>query len=258
MDRGAVLAAYDEQVRKHPSNVERDKAVVRSVGGDDGWNGVTWSDVAEDRLDEVIAAQIDRFAGEWEWKHYSHDRPASLPVRLLAAGFTAEPAETLMVAEVAGLALGVPPPAGVELRAVTGPDEVDALVRVHDEVFGVDHTAFGRTLLARLASDPPTVAAVVAMAGRTPVSAGRVEFHDGTDFAGLWGGGTLAAWRGRGIFRSLVAHRARLAAERGVRYLQVDASAASRPILERLGFEVLATTTPFVMSNAADRLRRPR
>jgi hypothetical protein len=31
-----------------------------------------------------------------------------------------------------------------------------------------------------------------------------------------------------------------------VKYLQVDASAASRPILERLGFVPITTTTPYV------------
>jgi GNAT superfamily N-acetyltransferase len=77
-----------------------------------------------------------------------------------------------------------------------------------------------------------------------------VEFHHGTEFAGLWGGGTLPEWRGRGVFRALVAHRARLAADRGFRYLQVDATPDSRPILERLGFVVLATTTPFTHPGA--------
>ena len=92
---------------------------------------------------------------------------------------------------------------------------------------------------------------MVALAGRTPISAGRVEFHPGTDFASLWGGGTLPAWRGRGVFRSLVAHRAALAAARGFRYLQVDASPDSRPILKRLGFVELATTTPFTHPGGA-------
>jgi len=73
-----------------------------------------------------------------------------------------------------------------------------------------------------------------------------VEFHIGTEFASLWGGGTLPSWRGRGVFRSLVAHRAALAAARGFRYLQVDASPDSRPILTRLGFVELASTTPFM------------
>jgi GNAT superfamily N-acetyltransferase len=83
------------------------------------------------------------------------------------------------------------------------------------------------------------------MDGQTPVSAGRVEFPPGSDFAGIWGGGTLPHWRGRGIFRSLVAYRAALAADRGYRYLQVDASPDSSPILRRLGFTQLATTTPY-------------
>jgi hypothetical protein len=112
---------------------------------------------------------------------------------LRAAGFTAEPAEALMVAEIAELALDVAPPAGVELRPVTDPRGVDAVVRVHDEVFGDDHSALGRELLARLARRPPTVAAVVAIAGHTPISAGRVEFQSDTEFASLWGGGTLRA-----------------------------------------------------------------
>jgi GNAT superfamily N-acetyltransferase len=72
-----------------------------------------------------------------------------------------------------------------------------------------------------------------------------VEFSEGTDFASLWGGGTLPAWRGRGVFRSLVAYRADLARARGIRYLQVDATPESRPILKRLGFVELATTTPY-------------
>jgi GNAT superfamily N-acetyltransferase len=45
---------------------------------------------------------------------------------------------------------------------------------------------------------------------------------------------TLPAWRRRGIYRALVAHRAKLAAERGRRCIEVDASDDSRPILERL------------------------
>ncbi|MDX6313211.1 MAG: hypothetical protein QOF44_2675, partial [Streptomyces sp.] len=65
-------------------------------------------------------------------------------------------------------------------------------------------------------------------------------------FASLWGGGTVPAWRGRGIYRALVSHRAGIAAELGYRFLQVDASSQSRPILERLGFTALSTTTPYV------------
>jgi GNAT superfamily N-acetyltransferase len=58
----------------------------------------------------------------------------------------------------------------------------------------------------------------------------------------------MPAWRGRGIYKATVAYRANLARARGIRFVQVDASANSRPILERLGFVAVATTTPYVWS----------
>jgi GNAT superfamily N-acetyltransferase len=134
----------------------------------------------------------------------------------------------------------------VELVPVTDGRGVAALVGVHDEVFGGDHAAIGSAITAALAVQPRPVEAVIAVAGDTAISAGRVEFPDDSDFAGLWGGGTRPGWRGRGVFRSLVAYRARLARERGYRYLQVDASAESSPILQRLGFVELARTTPLI------------
>jgi GNAT superfamily N-acetyltransferase len=89
-------------------------------------------------------------------------------------------------------------------------------------------------------------AMVVAMAGNKPVCSARIEFLPGRQFATLWGGGTLPSWRGQGIYRALVAYRAELAAARDYRYLQVDASANSQPILKRLGFIALGRTTPYL------------
>jgi GNAT superfamily N-acetyltransferase len=79
---------------------------------------------------------------------------------------------------------------------------------------------------------------------------GWLEIRPGSQFAGLWGGATLAEWRGRGIYRALVARRAQLAAARGVRYLQVDASSDSSPILQRLGFQPLANHHPLRLDPA--------
>jgi len=83
------------------------------------------------------------------------------------------------------------------------------------------------------------------------VCAGWVRFVSGTDFATLWGGGTLPEWRRRGIYHALVAYRANLAAARGFRFLQVDASSESRPILQRMGFVAVATTTPYIWTPPA-------
>ncbi|MET8244413.1 GNAT family N-acetyltransferase [Streptomyces sp. NPDC005202] len=255
MDHAVVLALYDRDMRAgaRPDGpgvrVERAGSVVRQVGSEQDWNGILWSGLDEADADAAIAEQITYFTGlrrTFEWKLYGHDLPVDLEQRLRAAGFAAEREETLMAGEVAVLNLDAEPPEGVRLVTVTDAAGVDLVTGVHEKAFGTDGSRLRHRLLARLAADPDTVVAVVALAGGVPVSAARMELAPGTRFAGLWGGGTVEGWRGRGIYRALVAHRARFAADRGYRYLQVDASGQSRPILERLGFAPLTTTTPYV------------
>ncbi|MER6129610.1 GNAT family N-acetyltransferase [Streptomyces sp. NPDC001795] len=255
MDHAAVLALYDRDMRQGArpdgpgARIERVAGLVRQVGSAHGWNGVVWSDLDENTADAAIEEQVRYYAGlgrEFEWKLYGHDLPVDLGKRLRAAGFTAEPEETLMVAEVADLTLDVQAPEGIRILPVTDSAGVGLVADVHEKAFGTDGTRLRHQLLAQLAADADTVVAVVALAGDEPVSAARMELVAGTRFAGLWGGGTVAHWRGRGIYRALVAHRAKVAASRGYRYVQVDATAQSRPILARLGFEPLTTTTPYV------------
>ncbi|SEM39952.1 GNAT family N-acetyltransferase [Streptacidiphilus jiangxiensis] len=260
MDVDTTLALFDRQMRKEarpdpaPARVERTGEVVRQVGPGELWNGVLWSglDEAGTGADQAIARQVAEYRAQpgvesFEWKLYSHDRPADLGDRLAAAGFVADDTEALMVAEAADVAaLAAPLPEGVELLPVTDTAGVEPVAAVHDEAFAVGTGARIRArLLAQLAAAPESLVVLLAMAGDRPVCAARMDFAEGTDFAGLWGGGTVAEWRGRGIYRALVAHRARVAVERGYRYLFVDASDQSRPILARLGFVQLATTTPY-------------
>lgn len=254
MDHVEVLARFDRDVREGArpdgprARVERAGGVVRQTAPAHGWNGVVWSALDETDADTAIAEQIAHFTGAgraFEWKWYGHDLPVDLPRRLLAADFTPGPEETLMIGEIAGMRLGIEPPEGVRLVPVTDRAGVGLVADVHEKAFGADATWLRRRLLDRLAAGPDAVVAVVALAGDEPVSAARMELIPGTPFAGLWGGGTVKAWRGRGVYRALVAHRARLAADHGCRYLQVDASGLSRPILERLGFAPLTTTVPY-------------
>lgn len=255
MDHASVLALHDRDLREGArpdgpgARVERVGGVVRHVADGDGWNGVLWSDLDTADADAVIAEQIAYFTAlgrDFEWKLYGHDLPTDLGRRLAAAGFTPEPQETLMVGEITDLVLDARLPDGIRLLAATDPAGIDLVADVHAKAFGTDGSRLRARLLDQLAADPDTVVAVVALAGDEPVSAARMELVPGTPFAGLWGGGTVEAWRGRGIYRALVAHRARIAADRGYRYLQVDASDQSRPILERLGLAPLTATTPYV------------
>jgi GNAT superfamily N-acetyltransferase len=255
MDHAEALALYDREMREHArpdgpdARIERAAGVVRQVAGPLDWNGVLWSRLDTSDADAAIAEQVAFFSAlghEFEWKAYAHDRPADLGDRLLAAGFTAEPTETLMIGEAAEVDLSAREPDGIRVVPVTDARGIDLVVAVHEQAFGTDGSRLRHRMLAQLAATPDTILAVLALAGDEPVSAARMELVPGTGFAGLWGGGTLPAWRGRGIYRSLVAHRARAAMSRGYRYLQVDASDQSRPILERLGFAPLTTTTPYV------------
>jgi GNAT superfamily N-acetyltransferase len=140
-------------------------------------------------------------------------------------------------------------PEGVSLREVSDRADLDRIARLQEQVWGDDdHAWLAASLESEHAAGPDALSIFVAEAGEEVVSAAWVRFERRTEFATLWGGATLEAWRGRGIYRALVAHRANLAADRGLRYLEVDASDDSRPILERLGFVALTSTTPYVWS----------
>jgi len=258
-----VLRAYDAQLRAHVHDrlpdsvrVERDGPLLRTVGiGGRGW--VSYRDLGGidgAELDELIARQVRIFAerGEsFEWKLHGHDLPADLPERLRAAGFVPEEMETVVIAPVSAVATDATVPDGVALREVSDPVDLGRIAQMEQAVWREDHGWILDSLAEERAADPDGLRIFVAEAGGVVVCAGWIRFPSGTEFATLWGGATLPAWRGRGIYRALVAQRARVAAERGRRYLEVDASDDSRPILERLGFVAVTTTTPYVWSRPA-------
>ncbi|HEY2288761.1 MAG TPA: GNAT family N-acetyltransferase [Streptosporangiaceae bacterium] len=252
-----IRAAYDAQVRQR-AEPDQPGACVTAAGGvvrtlapaGQGPSRVTWSDLDAASADGVIAAQVAFFAarGEaFEWKLFDYDQPADLGTRLAAAGLLPEEEELIMAAPTAQVAAATagPPPDGVRVEQVHGAAGVDVLMEVSEQAFGADKSELRAALLATQAAWPDAVVLVAAFAGDKPVSAARAELLPGTDFAGLWGGGTLPDWRGRGLYRALVGLRAALAAERGYRYLQVDALPTSAPILSRLGFAALARSTPY-------------
>lgn len=222
MEPTGILELFDEQMRR--------RAAPDHLYVGKGWSAVLWR--PDDGEVEQLVARMRELPGHVEWKYYSHDGP-ELRERLLAAGLEPEDEETVVVAEAASIPS---PSAEVELRLAT-----DEFVELAERVFGRSH---GSGL-------PEVSVAVVAVVDGQPVSGGRVDFEDGVEFAGLYGGITLPEYRGRGLYRATVAKRAELARERGYRWLYSDALPTSRPILERLGFVPLTTTTPFVIPRAA-------
>lgn len=256
-----LLAAYDQQMRgappKPPAGVryEYDGPLLRIVGQHRGFvTGPPDLGVHGAELDRLIARQRDYFAGRAEaveWKTRGHDRPADLPGRLLAAGFVPEEPETVLIGPARELAAEPVLPDDVVLRQVTADADMRRIAVMESAVWGEDWRWLGDDLISRVTAAPGEIAVLAAEAGGEVVSAAWLVFRPGTEFAGLWGGSTLREWRGRGIYRALVAARAQLAVARGFRYLQVDASADSAPILRRLGFRAVTTTTPYVWTPPA-------
>ena len=260
-----LLSLYDAQLRAvvpdplpEGRRVERDGPVSRFTGYGNG-GGIEYrhlDGIEGAELDELIARQVNVFAdrGEaFEWKLHGHDRPADLSERLIAQGFVPEDLETVVIAPVAEVAGDVSLPDGVSVREVRERADLERIGAMEEAIWHDGRTGWlADSLQAEQVADPHAITIVVAEAASEFVCAGWVRFVSGTDFATLWGGGTLPGWRRRGIYRALVVHRANLAADRGVRYLQVDASSESRPILERSGFIAVTTTTPFVWTPPAD------
>lgn len=251
------LLAYDEQLRtdaETPSALRVSRwGPLRLATFAGGLGFITYRDlggtVAADMPELVSAAlahyrtdpQIDKV----EWKVRLHDASPGLPEALMAQGFVADKAESIMVGPLEGLCANAPVPPGVTLRTVTTEADVRAMSAMADEAFGeaVD-TRQADALLARLARNDG-MELWVAEIERRMVSCGRLEPVHGTEFVGIWGGATLEAYRGRGIYRALTAARARSAMAQGKTLVHSDSSEFSRPILERSGLLKVSTTIPY-------------
>ncbi|ONI75351.1 GNAT family N-acetyltransferase [Actinosynnema sp. ALI-1.44] len=250
-----LLEAYDRHVRpsEHTDmedgvHVEPDGPVVRVVGKRQGFVSSPRDVSGVDDLDALIARQRDFYAARGEaveWKTRAHDLPADLPNRLLAAGFVPDEKETVMVGAAADFAAESALPDGVRIRRTDADADMHRIAAMNAHVWGPDILSW---LAPNLISRKRHLIVFVAEADGEVVSAGWLNTKQDKEFIGMFGGTTLPRWRGRGIYRALVATRARLAVELGVRYLWVDASDDSRPILERLGFTPVVTTTPYIWS----------
>lgn len=253
-----LLAAYDDQLRGTSEGgdvpTSTDGPVIRVEYPSRGFVSYRTLDGLDSaEIDALIARQRDYFAAKGqavEWKLRGHDRPADLPERLRAAGFEPEEQETVLVAEAAGVVErlhGRDSVDGVMIRLVHDLADFERIAAMESTVWNDDWSWLADDLVRRHAAGADVYAAE---ADGQVVSAAWAVYKKGTEFTGLWGGSTLAEWRGRGIYKALVAIRAARAVELGYKYLHVDASDDSSPILQRLGFVAVTTTTPYVYKPA--------
>jgi GNAT superfamily N-acetyltransferase len=252
LDKSQLQEIFTRQQRieYHLPNFIRevDGSVIRHISLIDGEDGfVIYSHLDKESVEAVISTQIARFQSisqGFEWKVYDYDPPIDLIERLRRRRFEiGDPEAVLLLDLTAGPeALDMPVPASVV--RVTDPGGVEAVVALENTVWGTDHHELGERLQRDLRERPETLSVYLSYAGRQPASAGWTFFHANSSFASLWGGSTLPQFRNQGHYSHLLAARAQEARSRGFSLLTVDASPMSRPILEKHGFQYLATTTP--------------
>lgn len=202
-------------------------------------NAVYRTRAAGDRLAAVIdeVAALHRDFGS-RWTVTDTVDTAELETRLDAAGYAVAHAHDARVAAVDGFTPRAASDA--EVRRVSDSDTLRDCWRVNELAFNNSGDYRDEDLdveLAECAADDARVQRYVAYLDGEPVSSGGMNLYPELGFAFLWGGGTVAAARGRGIYSAVVAARVARAAERGIAfaglYARVDSSS---PIVGAQGF----------------------
>jgi hypothetical protein len=252
MNKSEVIALYDQDQRmdiEYP-DMRREvlPRVVRHVDTSDGREGwIGYSHLDEANAEETIREQVSYFESigqNFEWKLYDYDQPPDLKERLAAYGFLLEEAEAIMVQDLED----APPlfwePVNHQVLRITDPAQVVDVLSVEQQVWEEDFSWLGNYLGENLRRNPEQMSVYVAYVEGQPASAAWTYFPKRSQFASLWGGSTVSSLRGQGLYTALLAVRAQEAKERQVRYLTVDASPMSRPILEKFRFEKIAYSHP--------------
>ncbi len=252
MDSNELLKQYDleERITALPNDMRREETrfVIRHVplalrtGFRNGF--ISYSRLDEGAVEPAIDEQIryfDDLGVGFEWKVYSHDTPPDLRQRLVARGFEVEDAEAIMalvLSEAPPLLLA---PVSHDVRRLDDPDLLDDVMAVQREVWQRDRPGQAGYLRDTMIQQPDLITVYAAYDGNQPVAAAWLYCDGRSPFASLWGGSTIASHRKRGFYTALLAVRAQEAIRRGARFLTIDASPMSRPIVARFGFLHLTT-----------------
>jgi GNAT superfamily N-acetyltransferase len=131
-----------------------------------------------------------------------------------------------------------------DIRRITDGALLKAVQEVGETVFGHPLDGLTERMAWEMTHSPDSISLYGAYVDDMLVASARINYPLNSQFAGLWGGGTLEAYRGKGVYTALVAARVQEALQRGRRFLTLDASPMSRPIVEKLGFVPICTSIP--------------
>lgn len=241
-----ILSLFDAQERRNViyPDLQRDVSagIVRYVGSVSNPSFVLYSDLHRSNADAAIQEQIEFFSQQqlsFEWKVYDYDKPHDLLKRLMDYGLELEDTDAVMVLDLHDALPALLTPPTVDVRQITDSEGLEDVRQVEEQVWGGDFSWIQERLGAHL-QVPDFLSIYVAYVDGIPASTGWTYFNANSDFAGLWGGSTLRQYRGQGLYTALLAIRVQEAIRRGRRFLTIDASPMSQPIVTRHGFRLLA------------------
>lgn len=256
MELHELLALYDQEERVKavwPDIVREETDLVvrhrpKQTGGSRDNIFIAHTRLNSDNADRVIQEQIEYARGlglKVGWKLYGHDQPADLDARLLLHGFTADEQESIMALELDSAPAELLQPVTADIRQIRDPEQLRDVEAVERTVWDDDQSHIIDYLTDSLRSERGWMSIYVAYDDDIPVSAAWLYLEEGRPFASLWGGSTRAEYRKRGHYTALLAVRLQEAIRRGARYLTIDASPMSRPIVQRFGFRQITTACDY-------------
>lgn len=221
----------------------RDEYVFRFQN--EGYCSVISSGSVEGVADLIVQREIEvhRALGRsFEWTHFSSDRPTDMLQILAKHGLQIGTKEVICAIDLDSISM--PEPNGVVVKRVCDDDALANFKSIGEAVFEKDYSYTANEIKDSIDRGDNINTGFVAYDGEIPVSIGRLWKGESAQVAGLFTGGTLESWRGKGFYRALVWERARYAKELGAKVLTVDAAPTSLAILIRLGFNPVVEAWP--------------
>lgn len=250
MDKAKVMRDYNKYERQATHSINGETVttqnLVKFVSNDSYGSYISYFEHDEQQAREEIAQQLSFYRQRklnFEWKTYTTDSPSNMDELLLEHGFEQAETESFMALDLES----------VEIREiddsllaeVSDEQGIRDAITVQEQVWGGEFDWQFNYLLNLKSQTPEAVSIYVIYQEGKPVTSAWLTFNGDSPFAGIWGGSTVKEHRGKGYYSLLLNKRISEAKQRGKKYLIIDASDMSRPIVEKHGFEFIASTTGY-------------
>jgi GNAT superfamily N-acetyltransferase len=250
MDTQQLMLEYNQQERQqfvaHGAEKVDTPELVRVVSPEQHGSYIAHFSLTPENAPAIIErekAYFKHLGRHFEWKVYETDLPIHIDKLLLEHGFEKAETESFMVLDLDSVIAKHTPESAI--TTVDDEQGIRDAIKVQEQVWGGDFEWQYQHLLSLKQQAPDDVSIYVVYHDGQPVTSAWIMFNGESPFAGIWGGSTVEQYRGKGFYSLLLNKRIAEAKARGKKYLTIDASDMSRPIVEKYGFQFITHTTGY-------------